>query len=32
MFRRATGRILSQALDGLEGAVGTDRSLAGAES
>ena len=25
MFRRATGRILSGALDGLEGAVGADR-------
>jgi uncharacterized protein YndB with AHSA1/START domain len=32
MFRRATGRILSEALNGLEGAVGTDRSLEGAAS
>ena len=32
VFRRATGRILSQALDGLETAVGTDRNLEGAAS
>lgn len=32
MFRRATGRILNQALNGLEGAVGADRSAEGAAS
>jgi uncharacterized protein YndB with AHSA1/START domain len=32
MFRRATGRILNEALNELETAVGTDRSLEGAGS